>query len=353
MKNGLLLPFLILASCSAPQKAQEALSYPDQLPVPELGVLPGVFRYETATTDMMSTWGVDSRAEELFEALERKNYRSAAIQINILRGEHPASETLFALQIYSILKSDGPEEAERQARGHPHLSSLCSNFSWALTLQELGRHKEALPLLEETMKVIGETPEILREATESALESGHALKALDFLSALNVDEKEDLELLAMQARAFQLVGRNRDAYQGYRRLAAIESTNTFFWNEAGLCAFYSEEYETAAQCFETARAVDPQEPRFAFNLGCALDWGGDPSGAEFAYLRALELNPGHLKAAENLVEVWMKQSRWLDARRLLEKMLAQPVSVRDSERIRQLIFQVDETMSRISAINEP
>lgn len=51
---------------------------------------------------------------------------------------------------------------------------------------------------------------------------------------------------------------------------------------------------------ERATQIDPRQPTYQFNLGCALEKAGDQGRAVAAYQAALQSNPGYGKAAEAL-----------------------------------------------------
>lgn len=361
MKQIQLIPLLLIAACAAQKQQEEpqnTLSYLDQVVLPDIGFLPVVFQAEGAVEDMKLTWGLDPQFEAALLLIKEGNYRSASIQLNGLRSLFPESESLFGLHIFALIQAGDTEAAEKEAAHQPLLSTTCGSFSWALVLQKLGRHREALPRFLSCIEKVGEESSILWLAAESALASGHPARAIELLDKMVPEQGQSQKWELMRAEALQASGRNQEAYRSFRHLAEAEETNSQLWNEAGMSAFraaaessWIDGFEFAAECFSFAGRENPQEPRYAFNLGCALDWDSDFTGAEEAYLRALELNPVHMKAAGNLVELWTEQSRWLDARRLLEKMQAQSISPGDYEWVRQTIFKIDETMSRVKSIN--
>ncbi|MCA1596031.1 MAG: hypothetical protein LC772_06365, partial [Chloroflexi bacterium] len=51
---------------------------------------------------------------------------------------------------------------------------------------------------------------------------------------------------------------------------------------------------------ERATQIDPQQPSYQFNLGCALEKAGEQGRAMAAYQAALQSNPGYTKAREAL-----------------------------------------------------
>jgi len=64
----------------------------------------------------------------------------------------------------------------------------------------------------------------------------------------------------------------------------------------GMVLYAHEQYEFAAPCFQRARAIDHGEGRWAYYLGRALVYLGDPEAAATALLEALERRPDYLPA---------------------------------------------------------
>jgi Flp pilus assembly protein TadD len=55
-------------------------------------------------------------------------------------------------------------------------------------------------------------------------------------------------------------------------------------------------------------------------LGCVYDWSEEWFAAENAYQRAIELDPGHRKAIQNLAALYQRQGLESKARELLIRL---------------------------------
>jgi tetratricopeptide (TPR) repeat protein len=86
-------------------------------------------------------------------------------------------------------------------------------------------------------------------------------------------------------------------------LAVSVKLTTMSWFSArGAEAYGDENYEQSAAAFERLRVLNVIEPwRAHFGLGAALHRQGDLKGAEAAFRRALELEPGRCDVRFNLV----------------------------------------------------
>jgi uncharacterized RDD family membrane protein YckC len=106
----------------------------------------------------------------------------------------------------------------------------------------------------------------LREQGMQALRDGEIDRAVDLLARCVISDGQDAEAQALLGVAY---------------------------SQKGLHA-------QATRALETAIELRPQEVRYLYNLGVALEQAGDPNGAANAYGRVLQLNPEHAQARAKL-----------------------------------------------------
>ena len=87
--------------------------------------------------------------------------------------------------------------------------------------------------------------------------------------------------------------------------------------------YYDKDFqEDARRYLEQAAALDPASARTWNQLGLVLRKSGDAAGAERAFRKALEIEPQHPQAANNLALLFISAQRWGDAVTLLTGVTA-------------------------------
>jgi tetratricopeptide (TPR) repeat protein len=75
--------------------------------------------------------------------------------------------------------------------------------------------------------------------------------------------------------------------------------------EQAMARLHARDYRAAAALFNRAIALGLDAPEIRNNLGQALRFLGDRAGAEAAYREALRQRPAYIRAAANLVGMWL------------------------------------------------
>jgi arylsulfatase A-like enzyme/Flp pilus assembly protein TadD len=157
--------------------------------------------------------------------------------------------------------------------------------TYARTLSEQGRHREALT--------------IYRNAVRTW--PGDSMLFHDF------------------AVAAQRAGLRDEAARAEQAAIVIDPKNGAAQNGLGLLLIESGRIEDAKQAFERAVAADPSSAEYLSNLGNAKRASGDRAGAEAAYRSALAADPGAANALNGLGVLLVETGRASDAIPLLQK----------------------------------
>src|SRR5579883_2736587 len=72
------------------------------------------------------------------------------------------------------------------------------------------------------------------------------------------------------------------------------------WTDKGNAAAQEEDYAAAAEAFQHAVAINPNNARSRYNLALAQQLQGDTEGAIAGYRRAIDLDPQLIDAYTNL-----------------------------------------------------
>ena len=110
-----------------------------------------------------------------------------------------------------------------------------------------------------------------------------------------------------------------------------------------------EKNRQAQECFERAAKLKPSYPETApnawNNLGLLAAREGDTAKAVGYFETALQLNPDHFVALENLGSAYRQQKRWEEARKILERALAiKPADPEANYSLGMVYAQSDDTV---------
>ncbi|MBC8327165.1 MAG: tetratricopeptide repeat protein [Planctomycetes bacterium] len=275
------------------------------------------------------------------KALREEQPRVAALALVQAQRELGQRPDLAALQSWALLASGDAGDAARVARSAAEVGSLPAQYALARALHQAGDRAGAHVWFERCRGRLPGPEGFLPWAAESALAAKAPAAALRDLDPMLLDGPLAVDLGLIRARALAMAGRLDEAVSQFDQLLQdAAGQDPAVWNETGAAVFRdaidhrgAEAYARAARYFRRATELDPQEPRYRFNLACAQDWGGDPVEAEASYERALELRPGYLEAFENLVILLLAGSRQDDALAAQRQMLRQPLSPSELQRV--------------------
>jgi Tfp pilus assembly protein PilF len=93
-------------------------------------------------------------------------------------------------------------------------------------------------------------------------------------------------------------------------------------NQVGMWDYRQGNYVAARVQFSRAVADEPLNASFTYNLACALNHTGDPSGAEQNYRRAIQLDPGYQPAYHGLARLMNEEGRQAESVQLISTWAA-------------------------------
>jgi tetratricopeptide (TPR) repeat protein len=215
---------------------------------------------------------------------------SAPVQPSSGGAPNPATQiaTWVAFEdVLDRLNSGRPAEAVTKlavlSAANPHAQVITATY--ARTLSELGRHREALAIYR------------------------NAVRAWP----------NDSMLFHDLAVAAQRAGRRDEAIRAEQASVALDPRNGAAHNGLGLLLVEDNRLDDARQAFERAVAAGTSSAEYLANLGNAKRASGDRAGAETAYRSALTLDPGSTNALNGLGVLLIEGGRPLDAIPYLEK----------------------------------
>ena len=93
-------------------------------------------------------------------------------------------------------------------------------------------------------------------------------------------------------------------------------------NQVGMWDYRQGNYVAARVQFYRAVADEPLNASFTYNLACAINHTGDPSGAEQNYRRAIQLDPGYQPAYHGLARLMNEEGRQAESVQLISTWAA-------------------------------
>ncbi len=241
--------------------------------------------------------------EEATEAVEGAGEAEARIPTEVTpdplspREHYRLGREAFANRIYeeAVMHFDAAEPAYTRSISFYYLRGLANLKS--------GRVEAAISDLRRTSEL---DPTHLRARINLAralLERQAPREALEAVDAAIAIEKSSSPAWNVKGRALAMLGDTEGAIEAYRTAIACDPSNGYAWNNLGYLYIGQERFEEARDCLEKAVEQGLETPYLFNNLGIALERTGDREGARVAYVKALDLDPQHERAAANLARV--------------------------------------------------
>jgi arylsulfatase A-like enzyme/Flp pilus assembly protein TadD len=187
-----------------------------------------------------------------------------------------------SVELYRQAAADAPDDPEPR-------------YNLAVTLQEAGRHTEALAAVTEAIRLDPSRPEAHNALGISLSQSGELKGALaEFDRAAALDTR-DARAQNNRGNVLRQLGRLEEAEQSYRRAIEISPRFAEPWNGLGTLEVARDRPAAALPYFEQALTLAPQYHEVRLNLGIAQETLGNSSAALDAYrdfVRAADGDPG-------------------------------------------------------------
>jgi tetratricopeptide (TPR) repeat protein len=188
-----------------------------------------------------------------------------------------------------------------------------------------GRFNEAIPELQEAIRLKPEDPEALNDLGLVSAREGHLDEAISFYrKALNV-KPDSVEALNNLGAALSDQGRFDDAIHEFNEALRLDPDTASAHHNLGLALAKKGRLDEAIACFRDALRLDPAYFEAHCNLGFALSQKGEPDEAISEFREALKLRPDDAKAHNNLGETLARKGALQEAiKEFQEALRSQP-----------------------------
>ena len=173
----------------------------------------------------------------------------------------------------------------------------------AATLISTGDHRAAHALCLVALRK-GEAPaEALFLLALIAAEHHNPAKVLELVDKALSLAPDHLGARAQRARALLAVHRQAEARAEAEATATLDPRDGHVLDTLGVVLSRTGAYQAAAALFRRATVRRPNQADWQYNLGSALQFTGDLTGARAAYETALKIRPDHHRALSSLVSL--------------------------------------------------
>lgn len=125
------------------------------------------------------------------------------------------------------------------------------------------------------------------------------------------------------ARTMIALNRQPEALAAADRAVGLSPSDALTLDTLGVVFTRAGQHDRALPFFERATAIDGENASFLYNLAASRQFAGEFDGAETAYARALDLEPGLYRAWSSRVQL-ARQTRERNFAAELEALFAQP-----------------------------
>jgi tetratricopeptide (TPR) repeat protein len=136
-----------------------------------------------------------------------------------------------------------------------------------------------------------------------AAEHGNFGKALELVDRALAIAPDTAEYHAQRARCLISLHRPREAFEAARRAELTTAVSPLTLDTAGVVMTRVGAHAEAIAPFRRAVQEDSAKPQYRYNLGAALQFVGDFTGAAAEYRQALALDPQFFRAWSSLAQV--------------------------------------------------
>jgi len=134
-------------------------------------------------------------------------------------------------------------------------------------------------------------------------DAGRFEEALDAAQRAVDIEEDSSTALYLVARSLRNASRSGEAVAALEQSLALDPDNGHAHNLLGLIRIEQGRASEAEAALQLAATLLPDVPYVHNNLGMALELDGRPDEAALAYARAIEIDPGQVRASSNLARL--------------------------------------------------
>jgi tetratricopeptide (TPR) repeat protein len=266
------------------------------------GQAPAKGRY-TAADDPKNLVKLDEAVHQAIDAYSRHQYERAAALARQVVSERPS-----------------------MADGYEHL---------ALALRQLERHGEAVAVLRDGLRRVGDRESLRRQLGLALSEAGHAQEAVDVLAPLAGSRTADSTTLNAFGIALSDAGRQDEAAAALQRAVSLYPEDPKGYENTGIVALRRGRVAEARDALRRALELNPGLPIAWNTLGVALYQMEGPPAALDAWQRSVALDGTQYDALYNLGLVAAEAGRPEQSRQALLRFVQTAPPQRWSAEIRK------------------
>jgi len=181
------------------------------------------------------------------------------------------------------------------------------------TLQQLGRHREAITSYDRTIALQPDSVEAYSARAESLMAIGHYDQALDSCDQAIALRPTFAEAHANRGNALKALSRFDEAVKSYDRAINLKPDFAEAFSNRGLALHELHRYRDALSSYEAAIRLNPQLPQAYYNRGNALLELKQYEDAIESYNRAISIKPDYPEAYSNRGNALAVLDRFTDA----------------------------------------
>ncbi len=185
---------------------------------------------------------------------------------------------LFALAIVSVAPAIAQDNDVDPKEHFDKAIKLSDSKEYAKALDELNIARKATPVTEKVAYLT-----ILKWIGYVAVQGGRYNDAIEPLTTLTTEKKDDFEALLNLANAYEGLKKDDDAIAAYKRVIVINDKLPDPYFNIGNLYFHQKQYPQAITNLKKAGALNAKDPAIFQNLGHALMMQGSYAEAADAY----------------------------------------------------------------------
>ncbi|MBV9240747.1 MAG: tetratricopeptide repeat protein, partial [Acidobacteria bacterium] len=178
-----------------------------------------------------------------------------------------SANNLGALYFYAGRYDEALDLIRRAADGRPSDWHIQVNAS--ILLRRHGSMEDALKYAQAAYKIAPKDVRVRQELCDLYLSVQNGSDALACYGSLTADDSGDAEDMLGYGEALLLTGDPEKAEGMIRKAIAASPRLAPAYNALGMSLFQQKQYSDAIDPFRTAISLNPDEPRFRFNMGIA------------------------------------------------------------------------------------
>jgi tetratricopeptide (TPR) repeat protein len=256
-----------------------------------------VLWYKLATTILKNRGLNSAQIQELMNALKK----SIELDPTNDKAIYDAANTMYRtkaywreaaefFKLYTDLKKDNAEAWEK----------------YAISLYNARAYKEAIPVLEQALKMNSESVEMKMMLAHSYYLAKEYQKSLDLYKKFPVDSLMAEEIYRMGFSYYQIKD-TVNAITYLERTLKLEKNNTDAIGTLAAIFLVQKKYDKAAVYYDKLIDNDPKNVTALFYAAFSYNVLGKPDTAKSYYQRVIALRPNNMQSHQSLIQIYSQQ----------------------------------------------